>query len=209
MYNESIEYKGYTIDIEQDQCAGNPFEEWDCNPPILVNNDRSITEYGDIDLYAPTLTRQQIVDNAKRICELTGAKSLLALSTMQVYRHEYGCGVDLVNDAIAEYINDLSDCDKINELPEFYALTGIVALSGVATGYSQGDYIEILVVATAEWLKLTGATIDKPEDLQFAIDLYGQWAFGDVYAYTLPEIHDSCGGFYGDDHEKSGLFYRL
>ena len=37
------------------------------------------------------------------------------------------------------------------------------------------------------------------------IKTYNQWANGEVYGYRIEELHDSCSGFYGDDHEASEL----
>ena len=33
---EHITIDGYTVTIEQDECPMNPFEEWDCEPPLLT-----------------------------------------------------------------------------------------------------------------------------------------------------------------------------
>jgi hypothetical protein len=46
--------------------------------------------------------------------------------------------------------------------------------------------------------------------MESAIELYGQWAWGDVYGYTCEDesgedVGHGCWGFYGSDHNKSGL----
>ena len=39
--------------------------------------------------------------------------------------------------------------------------------------------------------------------------LYADWAFGDVYGFRVEdsegEVLDSCWGYYGDEHEETGL----
>jgi hypothetical protein len=43
--------------------------------------------------------------------------------------------------------------------------------------------------------------------MQYSADLWGHWAWGDVYGFIIEseDFNDSCWGFYGDNHEKSGL----
>lgn len=37
------------------------------------------------------------------------------------------------------------------------------------------------------------------------VKLYNDYLSGDVYRYNVEDAGDNCGGFYGHDHEKSGL----
>ena len=41
--------------------------------------------------------------------------------------------------------------------------------------------------------------------LKSEIETYSHWSSGEVYGFTIDELDDSCWGFFGDDHEKSGL----
>lgn len=47
-------------------------------------------------------------------------------------------------------------------------------------------------------------------NLQCEVNTYDQYLRGEVYCYTITdkdgEEIDSCGGFYGSDHDESGLF---
>jgi len=65
----------------------------------------------------------------------------------------------------------------------------------------------VLLVATPEWVKEVGITGEYTEQaLKNDAELYENWAFGYCYGYTVDDIDDaSCWGFYGYDHEKSGL----
>lgn len=206
---DSIAYKGHTIKIEQDDFAECPFTSWDGNPSLLALVDGHATTYGDIDLCALRLTREQIRANAKRICELTGVKSLLQLTTEYGHRWDWSDSTGLINNCIYHYVAELSDSDKITELPEFYGLTGIVALGTSVQGHCQGHYAELLIVADRKFLDATGATIASASDLECYADLYRWWAYGDVYGWSVEdatgESIESCYGYFGDDHNQSGL----
>ena len=41
--------------------------------------------------------------------------------------------------------------------------------------------------------------------LRHTLQLLEYWANGNVYAYEIPALDEYCGGFYGWDHETSGL----
>lgn len=217
---EKFRYKGFTINIEQDLDSESPFTStgWlSCYPPMYVHHSSGGTEYG-LDLYLPELTREQIKANAQAIAKCCEEKSLLRLTTNCCYQSReayrsvstsrhcyYSNAVEMVNDAISGYFEELNTTDKLEFLVSVYRWQGIVALSTSRNGYVQSAWTELLIVATPEWLKETGAVIDKPDDLESYADLYAAWAFGDVYGFVIPETDDSCWGFYGSDHRDSGL----
>jgi hypothetical protein len=75
------------------------------------------------------------------------------------------------------------------------------------------------VYTRPDWVKQTGI---KPDDIDKALssaaDLFGAYMFGDVYGCEIVRVEvdadgevvgedsvDSCWGFYGPDHEASGL----
>lgn len=41
--------------------------------------------------------------------------------------------------------------------------------------------------------------------LKGEIKMLSQWANGEVYGFRIDKLDDSCWGFYGDNHEESGL----
>lgn len=209
MSHETIEYKGFDIEIHLDQCAENPFEAWDCDPPIAVYYDRNInsyaTKYGDVNT-VPTLTREQIKANITEILALTGYPHVRSLANDRFY---HGASVyDLVNEAISEHVDDLGYSDRLEALCDLYNMTGQAAIVRTSCGYSQRDYAEVLAVATFEFQKACGNATDywaEPDTLEPSIDLYSAWAWGDVYGYSVEGIEDaSCYGYYGN-HETSGL----
>lgn len=99
---------------------------------------------------------------------------------------------------------------------------GIACHHEQSNGYSQGDSTLLLAIATPEWIAKVGASPDSlPAQMKSACDLYSAWAWGDVYGIVSiheivtddegnetegEEIEDaSVWGFYGRDHETSGL----
>ena len=112
----------------------------------------------------------------------------------------------------------MADKNEIGNVSESQLL-GIPCYLTTSTGYCQGDWAKVLVVATPEAQAEFGCKEVTEQDLEATADLYGYWAWGDVYGYTLwaPELDEdgevedwvqldgSCWGFYGPDHDKSGL----
>ena len=100
---------------------------------------------------------------------------------------------------------------------------GIPCLYDQSNGYSQGDSTLCFVVLTPEWFEKTGAKPEHSAEIcKSAVELYSAWAWGDVYGISeiiAPGALDDEGeeregealeegsvwGFYGSDHEKSGL----
>jgi hypothetical protein len=204
------EYKGLTINIIHDTDVQNPFEDWDCNPPIAVNSayNRSIdeyaTQYGNVNS-VPFLSEDQIIANADALRELVGAWEL----------NMDGDSVeDQVNEHIGEYIEySCSDRERLEALCELYNMAGQPALLKSVHGSCQGDYAEVLAVATPEFQKACGndeGFWNDPQSLAPSIQLFEDWAFGNVYGYQVEDAEgedvDSCWGFYGDyDGEYSAL----
>jgi hypothetical protein len=132
---------------------------------------------------------------------------------------------DILRNAMWSALADLDKSDKLEAIRDLHLMNGIHAYIGTSTGYSQGDQIEVLVVATPEAIETFGVV--SPIDdaaLQGQVDLYGAWAWGDCYGYVIEkgtrtsydpedfddgeiewEEIDSCWGYYGTDHAESGL----
>lgn len=215
----TIEYRGYIINIHQDTGPSNPWEDWDCLPPIIVQTPtygytRDQRGYGDTPF--PVLSKAQISQHAKALCEQTGTSSLLNLITEHnpYGRTEYSASeaVEAVNDALGRYKECLSQADLLPFLQKMNEWAGIQSLQTTVTGYSQGAWADILITITPEFLKEAGFPPGHKfteDEIQSYADLYAAWAYGDVYSYITEdqagEEIDSCGGFYGSDHEKSGL----
>lgn len=209
---DTIEYRDHKIEIHRDFDPMNPFEEWDCEPPILVAYDGRLHSYG-VDESLPHLDRIVVAahwrDILREFNSPNGWPSTWG-GLRQFARDELRYPYDSLDRALAQALEDeyrdRNASDKLELLERVYGWLGITAVLGSTTGYCQGAYAEVLAVATPEWIEKVGAPADSlKRQCEYAIKLYGYWAWGDVYGYVIDGDGDSCWGFYGDDHEKSGL----
>lgn len=207
MNTETVEYKNHAINIDVDVCPCNPFEDWDGLPHLIALHDGYISEYNDNEYdfeCLPVLTRQEIKDNLKGIKRLLeDHRSLLTLLRNNNYAQDlesYGCLVDALNETLQEFYEGLYNKDKLNVFSEILSFKGVDSLVTYTRGYCQGDHVNLLLIADAN---------NTLKSLENSAELYGQWTWGDVYDYSISNVNggylDSCGGFYGSDHEKSGL----
>lgn len=204
MTYETVNYKGFDIEINYDDWAQNPFIAWDCEPPILVVSGRDSWEYG-LDFYPPDLTRAEIKANLDDIKAFLGFDTLLkAFKDYSYYWQDDA--VDILNEMIAEDISNSSNADKLESLAQVYSWKGIEAIIESRNGYSQGNYIDVLAVALPEWIEKVRAPKESiTGQLKGAIDLYAAWAFGDVYYFNIDTLDETLGSFYGNDMAENGL----
>lgn len=219
---ETIEYKGYNIEVYQDDRFENPFVDWDCEIDVIMYNCDGIDYFGYTDPeYLPELTKQEIIDNLDQIKYLLDFKPEYSLIRALKYYDGYSIGYYSHNNAV-EWVNSvLNDAyqgeynsNKLNFLESVLNMKGIITLSDTATGYSQSHWCDYLLVASPEFLKYTGANITDPSQLKGSADLFEAWHNGDIFCFVvkdpdqdddLSNVIDSCGGFYGTNHRDSGL----
>lgn len=220
MNTETIEINDYKVVIAMDTCPINPFEDWDCLPPLLTYHE-DITTYGNVpdmeDLVKMIpdeyFARGKRVANIKRELNCT-------IREFQEYMRLTGDGVR----GTFAYFLEHMQCPKPDyrswrtATAYFECLEWLCGLAGVpcyyteSHGYSQRDSALVMAFATPEWVKKVGTTGDLEKQCKDACELYGHWAWGDVYGIADiidPDGHSiedaSVWGFYGPDHEKSGL----
>lgn len=230
-------HNGYRIRAVHDNTAENPFEAWDYNWPIAVYYDRSLTDY-------EKTKGVSIRDPLSRFND-----ALLVMSQKHIEQALNADRSDLINHlpdpdgrwvedesadppkwitdarALRSWFEDAIGNTYARELLDtyegLYKILGIPCYKTTSTGYCQGDWAEVLVVATPEAQEEFGCKEVTEADLEATADLYGYWAWGDVYGYIIEkpifdedgDIEDwedacdnnSCWGYYGDDHVKSGL----
>ena len=106
-----------------------------------------------------------------------------------------------------EIRHTIESCEDFDQLADLCELFKIPYLNTCSQGYGQGDYADIFICHTAKFEKQTGCTDTSEKSMQGSADLWGYWAWGDVYGFNIEAegFGDSCFGFYGDNHEKSGL----
>lgn len=218
---ETIEYRGCKICIHQDESPSNPFDEWDCEPPLLTyygGRHGYLKSYND----APE-TWYEVLHLLPSTCFERGKRmeliKQLNVSTREFAEMRRDYGDDAYSEALSDQLGRKAEgwgtaCEWFEMAEWILNWGGIVAVCEQSTGYSQGDVTLCLAIATPEWVEKVGASADSlKRQMEGTIELYGQWAWGDVYGFTcedetgeeLGEIGDSVWGFYGSDHEKSGL----
>lgn len=210
-------YRGLVLEAHNDCDARNPFEEWEGEPDLVVLYDGRFTEYGNGSPLEPLAA----ISDSKFRRHLKAIARAVDLCPDELDREareaqrDYGGGLtEHKRDKVGEALEEMSKGDKLEACAALWAIAGREALSTCTRGYSQGDYADLLLVASPEWEKLTGAPRDShARQLEAAAKLYGYWAWGDAYGYIikapdgsdLDVIGDSCWGFYGPDHAESGL----
>jgi hypothetical protein len=215
---ETIEIDGYKVVVAKDDAALNPFEEFDCEPPTMVFCE-GLTNYGDVPDVSTIVGMMPAVrfsrgNRVRLIKELD-----CSLKEFAEYRMRYKTSVEETfaelclqqapppdrswKDAIAHF-DMLEWLCHLAEIPFYF---------GQSNGYCQGHSALVMSFATPEWAKKVGAPKESLEaQCEGAFDLYTAWAWGDVYGISsiiapdMTEVEDaSVWGFYGSDHEKSGL----
>ena len=205
---DTLKYKGYTIEIHYDDSPVNPWLEWDCEPPIIVVGDRNLQDQLGLDKNPPPLTAEQIRQHSKAIAATLGCAGVTvqdALDEVSVYVGDW-TDPDDINDALAEHAGQLTGRDLLEFLAAIHECAGNPAVVRTVRGSSQSDWADVLAVATPEWLEKTGAPAESVrEQLENTVKLYGQWAFGEMYGWTVPATADSCWGYFGHDWATNGL----
>lgn len=196
---ETTIYKGYKIDISHSDFNENPFKEWEGNVPLMYKSGSNAEDYSNgniISFISGKMTDNQIIHHQKAIAEIFEID-------LQYYK-DYNFDTA---EKISEIRTAIEDFDKYSQLADFCELAKIKHLQTNSTGYSQGDYAHIFICETPEFFKETGCTELTEEMMESGAELWGHWAWGDVYSFSIENgsFSDSCGGFYGTDHDKSGL----
>ena len=222
-----MNYKGYKIEVANDEGPENPFEAWDCEPPL-------ITYYGGRHGYAKSYqgapeTIGDVVRLMPASCFERGQRVALIRDNLNCSLREFVEEMRRTGDGAKETFVQFAS-DQVGSKPEgwrdaiawFEMAEGLLKTAGIpclnteSNGYCQGDTTLVLCLLTPDWRcdKAHAAAI-----MQSAVDLYSAWAWGDVYGVSAiyapnPDDEDehgdelpdgSCWGFYGSDHEKSGL----
>jgi hypothetical protein len=205
---ETIDYKGFEIEIHLDSDYSNPFEDWDCEYPLMCTFDSGIQDYskGTIDTYLCSyLSSNQITRHMNKVLEMINW-------TKEDFDFSYPLGEwskserqDQLSDLLSEWI-----CERLENRASFCSSFGIKHYYGSSCGYSQGDYSKVFICWTPEFGKVTGHEYKDvtEESLKSTKELFDAWAWGDVYGYNVDGLHGvlgSCWGYYGNDHNKSGL----
>lgn len=199
---QTINYRGIEIEVIHDTDPMNPWEDWDGCMPLITETGRftRTTDYskGDIDRFlSDYLSYNQVKRHQRKIVEV------LRLDYEEEKKYMQG---DDFTEHLQYQIYEFVREDIANKVA-FCEAFNIKHYSGISRGYSQGDWTEVFFCWTPEFEEVTGRSYQSIDDSDFeaANNLFGYWAWGDVYGYNIEELEDSCRGFYGDDFERSGL----
>lgn len=194
-----IFYRNYTIEIWSDDDRRNPFIEDDGNCPLMYISNHNFKDYSNGEIFAylsKKPTDGQIIRYQKQIADIFIDIDLQNMEQLEFSKTEK---IDEIRYYISKGITDF------NQLAEFCKLFKITYLNTISRGYSQGDYAELFICETPEFYEITGCEKLTEEMMQDSANLWNAFAWGDVYGYTIKETDDSVGGFYGSEHDKSGL----
>jgi hypothetical protein len=223
--NELIATSGrYRVRAIQDESAECPFTAWDGHWPMITyyrNRGHNFTAYDNCE--GPSLddpiarfSDGQLVRHQSAIIAAIGdGHDVASLAEhKRDYRSDYCSMAALIRDYCSDALQAVSDADKLETFVVLYDLLRIPYLCTSSHGYSQGDYVELLIVATPEaceqfdWKAGQRNSDDFAKDMKSQLSLYSDWVWGDVYGAIVErdgEKIDSCWGFYGSDFDKSGL----
>lgn len=195
------------LEIWHDGDAMNPFTDWDCEPCVMTYADRHENDYskGEImDHIRDKATEGMVIRHQKRIAEILD----LDLDYYDGWTKEEK----------ASELNYEIRSANIEQLGELCEVLRIPYKQYTSHGYSQGDWCEVLIVLTDGFFERTGCERKNSESiLDGTKELFDNWAWGDVFGFSIVEIStcdhghkhkdvvDSCGGFYGTDFENNGM----
>jgi len=207
------------VTIHHDDSPENPWAAWDCQTPLAwrsggrhesVNledsGDGILNPLGDV---SPRWASRHWRKIAQALDLDAQAEDAEARAQARDYGEPLGAvRLDRLRDALGDMAGDSwgACVDYFDTLAALWELRGCPALAFQRNGYSQGDSVLGLLVATPAHAKRCGFTLEAPgHDIRASLegdaDLFGAWAFGDVYGFTLEDAEgdtlDSCGGFYG------------
>mgnify|MGYP004701362053 CR=1 FL=1 len=244
------EYGGFVILAQHDSDAQNPFTDHDGHWPMMVNYGRRTTTYDkmpgtSLDAVLFRFTDAQLVHDQHGIAKVLGDELVWQLLENHCYGWDcwrldendspiipkHCTNGEALREAFGRALNDVPDSKMFDVLAELYGMLGVPALATTSTGYCQGDWAELLIVATPEaQAQLRPQPADTSDeawakelagDMEQQAELYGHWAWGNVFGYVVcravPDADDpdetelveiregSCWGYYGDEFDKSGL----
>ena len=224
---ERIEYKGYTVNVHIDESPENPFTAWGSEPPLATyygaHYHGDFVAYGDFPGFHDALgyIKPEQWARGERVKLVKGLlPEGWTLRNFVEECRDMGCSHkstlgNILTDAYGETPSNWGEAyEWFGVMEAICKRAGVACYNGQSNGYSQGNTSLVLVIATPAWVDLVGAPAESlPAQCEAAFDLYGAWAWGDVYGYTLEDgggneldhMGASVWGFYGYDHEKSGL----
>jgi len=183
---EIVEYKGFEIKIESDNHPSNPRTDWDNGTVMVCQHNRY--SLGD-EKHGVDLSDCNSWEDVKQA--IIDQKNPIAILPLFLYDHSgitmnttgFSCNFD--SGKVGFIFVDEKGCEEMGWSKEW------------AEGLSKGDD-EKYKGKTREEI-LTNFMISD-------VEIYDNYLTGEVYGFDIDDVDDgSCSGFFGDDHEESGL----
>lgn len=168
---ESIEYRGYTIEIYQDEFPENPLTEWDGNVEFCCWHRGY--DLGNSERFGNRL-------EGPEECQEYAKRTRSILLPLYMYDHS-GIALSLGRDYP---FNCRWDSGQLGYI--------LIDREWLRKHYGKKYFTKKI---RQQLLKSAEANVQ----------LYNDYLSGAVYGYNVEKAGDSCCGFYGYDHEKSGL----
>lgn len=204
-----IDYRGYTITVHNEQGADNPYEAFDGMPPLVCKSwdmsRSSFTDYGGRDVRGDLLdlvTDNQLIRHQRAILAMAGDAPENAFDDDYTVDDKVDELRNLLVDLMA---GDYSDTDWDDAVVYVAGLSKTPVYSDSSHGYSQGDYVEYVVVCFKDWADRLGVPkrLRTAEHMKDSVSDWRAWLWGDVYWYEVEDkdgrFVDSCSGFYIED----------
>lgn len=131
--------------VYHDETPANPWKDWEGNVPLIVEGGRNFCshDYGDVEeAIWSALGKLDTADLERIAALLDGGADLIAEA--KEYDEDLG-------DAIHNHVNNVTVVDRLDQLAAICSGLGWPALSTGSSGYSQGDYVDLLAVWTPEF----------------------------------------------------------
>lgn len=219
---ETIERGKYRIDIYPDMNPSDPLEDCDGYYPMIVKGGRNFNnhDYGDLeDALMRAMDKLQPEQMRALAATLDNGAELIAEAEEDNEREDYDTAqerelaiADDLSDAIRDLVSSDSKSEALDTLEAIADFLTWPCLNTCSQGYSQGDYVDVLVCWTPDFGKNFGVKRENvtDKDMKATLHDWSAWAWGSVYGYTVTDTETeeqigSCWGFYGYEHEKSGL----
>ena len=222
MQHETIQLPhNYTAEIYPDNSPENPFQAWDCEPPIAVLNwqryHAKLENYAGDELDLVTLLS---FIPAEKWTTREGKREIMRALPFPLEDITEGMqdNQESFRDAIENLVYSLAPYDWSEWIEYFDSMEAVAAIAGIvchltqSNGYSQGDSALVFTAALPAWIERTGTAAEYHQQVcEHAAGLWSAWAWGDVWGVARivspdgDEVENSsCWGFYGN-HETSGL----
>lgn len=239
MIVERIDYRGYEIEILHDDGAVCPWEDWEGVAP-LITDDRWWGHPDDTDALHDLIYFggdvaakhwREMLDFLDYESNWRGMREFILDERWRspANRDEM---LEFLVEALHEHIGNNPGTSFLEDCKMILDWQNIPCRIERVRGYCQGDVIDLLIAHTPSFVERVGVNHDSDEtvkkDMESDVRLFGWWAFGDVYAYTINKHHEiaegtttdgvvltdvaytekdieACAGFYGPNIEENGL----